>query len=807
MAFSGLGQDVRFGLRLLGKHPATTMTAGLTLALGIGANAAIFSLVNAVLLRPLPYPEPQRLVRLVETRPVLGVDRTSVAPAEFVTWRERSRSFSNMAAWQIVDLNLSGDGTPERVSGFQASPSYLRVLGVPPAAGRDLLPEEEEPDRARVVILSHGLWSRRFGQDPAVAGATARLNGLEHTIVGVLPRRVTLPGDAELMLPLPLSAPDREEFGHHFLNVMGRLAPGVSLQQARTELAAIGSALGQERPVSNSGHRIAAVRLYDDLVRGARPALLILLAGVGLVLLIGCANVAGLLLARAAGRRREVAIRLALGATRGRLIRQMLIESGLLALAGGSLGLLSSLWAVEMLVGLAPAGTPRLDEVRVDPAVTLLALGVSLATGLLFGLSPALHASRSGPAEALKDGGAAGAGPRRLRSRALLVMAEIALTVVLLAGAGLLLRSFFNVTAVDPGFDPGGVVTLELFLPESRFQDDAAVGAFWRGALEQAATLPGVTAGGAVSALPLSGLNTSNNITIEGRPPDPPDRPTMLNRRSASPGYFRAMGIRLVKGRLLDERDSRESLPVAVINETAARRLWPDEDALGRRFRLGAGDGNTAPWLTIVGVAADVHHESIEQSAELEMYLPFEQYASRTMSLVLRTGGDPAAMARAARERIRSIDPEQPVFNVAGMEELVAQSVAPRRSALVLLGLFAALAVALATVGLYGVVAHAAAERTREIGIRIALGAQARDVLRLILGQGMKLALFGVAAGLAVCLATLRMMSSLLFDVDPADPLTLTGIVALLVGVAALACWLPARRAARMDPIAALRHE
>jgi putative ABC transport system permease protein len=796
-------QDIRYAVRRLLKSPGFAVVAVGALALGIGANTAIFSVVNSVLLRPLPYPAPEQLVQLWEARPRQNMPRVEIAPHEFLAWADQSQSFQRLAAIDVAEYNLTGRGEPERVSGSLVSAAYFPLLGVTPARGRTFLEEEDRPGANNVVVLGHELWQSRFNSDPSIVGQTLSLDGVACTVVGVLPRGFRLPNGAELARPIAFDADDRKP-GSHYLNVLGRLKEGVAVAQAEAEMATVAARVEQSLGGTNVGHQVLVVPLHEEVVGGSRTALLVLLGAVALVLLIACANVANLLLARAAARRREVAVRAALGASRWRIVRQLLAESLLLSALGGVLGLLLAVWGVELLVRLDPTGVQRAGEVTLDWRVLAFTLGLSVLTGLLFGLAPALQASKADFVESLKEGGRSGQGLARSRLRSALVVAEVALTLVLLVGAGLLLKSFSRLLAVDPGLDPRGVLTLDVALPPAKYAEPQRVMAFYERLLQEAAALPGVQAAGAVSVLPLAGDDTSNFVLIEGRAPLPPGQALRAGRRNVTTDYFRALGISLKQGRGLTASDASGAQPVLVINEAMARSFFPGEEPIGKRIRTG---GDKSPWVEIVGVVGDVRHRGLDVDTRPEMFFPHTQTPSRHMTLVVRAADAPAALAAPLRERVRSIDQDQPVGNVKTMEEWVSESVASRRFTAALLGVFAAAAAGLAALGLYGVVSYSVAQRTHEIGLRVALGARPRDVLRLVIGQGMVLTLVGTVVGVAAALALTRVISGLLFNVGATDPTIFVAVPLLLTSVALLACYFPARRATKVDPMVALRYE
>jgi putative ABC transport system permease protein len=804
-----LMKDIRFGIRMLLKSPGFTVVAVIALALGIGANSAIFSVVNTVLLRPLPYKDPERLVMVWEDNTRHGYPRDTPAAANYIDWRDQNQVFEAMAAIADLSLNLTGSGEPERIDGKRVSANLFSLLGVEPQLGRAFLPEEDQPGGNCVVMMSHGLWQRRFGFDKKIIGQPLTLNGASCTVVGVMPPDFQFPSrEAELWVPISFSTQEAANRGRHFLQVIARLKPGVTVQQAQTEMNAIAARLQQQYPESNADLGAAVVPLHEQVVGDIKPALLVLLGAVGFVLLIACANVANLLLARAAVRQKEITIRVALGASRARLIRQFLTESILLAALGGVIGLLLSLWGVNLLKAFIPENISQVKAIAIDARVLGFTLLVSLLTGLIFGLAPAIQASNFNLNETLKEGGRdSAAGSRSNRIRALLVITEVAVSLILLIGAGLLINSFMRLRNVDPGFRADNLLTMRIVLPALKYPDQARRAAFYTDLLRRVEALPGVQSAAVTTNLPLYRQGNSIGISIEGRPDPPPDQGLIIVTRVVSPEYFSTMGIQLSKGRQFNEHDKAEGQGVAVISETMARKYWPGEDPLGRRIKSGSS-ASTSPWLTIVGVAKDVRQFELNVDPKPQMYLPYEQagfFAPR--DLVVRTNVEPLSLAATVRRTVWEIDKDQPVSNISTMEDILSESVARQRFSMLLLGVFAALALVLAAVGLYGVMSYSVAQRTREIGIRMALGAQARDVLKLVVGNGLKLVLIGVVIGLVAAFILTRLMSSLLFGVSATDPITFTIISLVLIGVALLASYIPARRATKVDPMIALRYE
>ncbi|HXG64194.1 MAG TPA: ABC transporter permease [Blastocatellia bacterium] len=797
-----LSQDLRYGVRMLLKNPGFTAAALLALTLGIGANTAIFSVVNAVLLRPLPFEESERLVLVWEKRMALGRVRNVASFPDYYDWKAQNTVFEDMAAYRGGGFTLGGD-TPERIQGTVTTPNLFSVLRVQPQTGRSFLPEEDQPGNNLVVILSHGLWQRRFAADPNIVGQTVLMNDRNYTVVGVMPADFIYPNRrTEIWVPLTPDQDDRNNRGGHSLGVIARLKPGITLDQARAEMDGIAANLEQQYQV-NTGHGVNIFPLYEEVVGDIRPMLWVAFGAVGFVLLIACANVANLLLARAATRQKEIALRTALGAGRGRIVRQLLTESLLLALAGGALGVLLALWGVDALLTISPNSIPRVWEIGLDGRVLGFTLLVTLATGLFFGLIPALQASRPNLNEALKEGGRTlSASFRRNRLRSIFVISEVAICLVLLIGAGLMARSFIRLLDVDPGFNPENVLTANVSLSPIKYREPHQRVAYYRESLEKIKALPGVQAAGIILDLPMSGNAASRYFRIEGRPPQPPGQGYNTNLNATAPGYFKTMGIPLIAGRDFDERDVIGAPEVVIINEAMAREFWPDEDPLGKR--LAVGDG---PWRTVIGVVGNVKYRGLDADTRQEMYWPYYQMGFSGGTFVARTGSDPENMAAAVRSAMQEVDRDQPVYNIRAMEEVMSETVAPRRFNMLLLAIFAGVALALAAVGIYGVMAYTVNRRTHEIGIRMALGASRGDVLKLVVGQGMALAAVGVSIGLVAAYGLTRLLASLLFGVSDKDPVTFIALSLLLAGVALLACYVPARRATKVDPMVALRNE
>jgi putative ABC transport system permease protein len=796
--------DLRYGIRMLIRRPGFMVVAVITLALGIGANTMIFSVVNAVLLNPLPFPDSARLVRLGESHPTF---KGGFTYASFLDLGNETETLENIAAARFWSDSITDGGEPESVSIMLVSANFFPALGVPPLLGRTFLPEEDQRGRDNVVVISHALWQRRYGGDPSLIGKTIKFGSRELTVLGVMPAgfqsNILFSGQYDLWAPLSPGGNLHDNRRSHLLAVVARLKPRVTITQAESELAALATGIEQQNPgVDDPEMGITVIGLQDRLVAPMRPALLVLLCAVGCVLLIACANVANLLLARSAVREREMAIRLALGASRWRIARQLLTESALLGVAGGAAGLLLAVWGVDSIAALAPANLPRIDEVRIDGRVLVFTLITSLLTGILFGLAPALQLPRIAIQEVVKDGGRGSTGTRRRWLRHFLVVSEVAIALVLLIGAGLLINSFWRLQQVDRGFDARNVLTLNLTL--SRYSTPAQQIAFLRQVLERVAQAPGARAVGVTSTLPLRG-GPSTGFVIEGRPPLALGDEPSADIRIIDPNYFRAMGIPLRAGRAFAETDSSEATKVMVINENMARVCFPDEDPIGKRVTMK----DWGPPLTgeIVGVAGDVKADGLDSETRPMIYWAYPQFPVIFNSIVARTEGDPLNVIGAIKSQIWSVDPNQPVTSVSTMEEILTSSVAPRRFNMLLIGCFAAIALALAAVGIYGVISYTVSQRTHEIGIRVALGAQGSDVLKLVVGQGMTLALAGVGLGLAAAAGLTRLMASLLFGVSPTDTPTFAAIAILLTAVAFAACVLPARRATRVDPMVALRYE
>jgi len=808
-------QDLRFGMRMLTRHRGFTLVAVLTLALGIGANTAIFSVVHAVLLRPLPYAQPEQLVWIWETSPKDDIKAEAASVPNFVDWRNQSESFAELAAYAAAAPVLTGAGEPERIPGTSVTANFFDTLGVKMALGRTFVAEENAPGNNLVVILSQGLWQRRFSSDPQIIGQKLMLNGNSYEVVGVLPRgfKNPQPDEArppELWLPLALN-PAQAGRRNDFLRVVARLKPEVRIDQARAEMATITDGLAQQYPPTNFGWGVTIVPLHERIVGNLRPALWTLLAAVGFLLLIACANVANLLLARAASRQQEIAVRTALGAGRGRLVRQFLTESVLLSLIGGVTGLVVGWWGVKVLVAFSPNTIPRLGEVGLSAQVFAFTSALAILTGIVFGLVPALYSTSPNLSESLKEGGrGATEGSRRRTLRSMLVVSEIALSLVLLVGAGLMTRSFLRLQQVDPGFRSERIVTALISLPVSKYPDGPQVIDFYHKLLERVRVIPGIDAAALTSTVPLNSGSYAA-FYVDGRPvPRPDEYQPDANFVRVSRDYFAALGIQFLRGENFAERYAADAPGVAIISQALARKHFPDEDPIGKRLTTSnpqPAQGQTVPWRMIIGIVADTPSEGLDVPRYPQLYVPFDQTGQRSLTLVARTASEPLGMVATLRSATWDLDRDQPLYNVRTMNDVLATSVAAPRFNMLLIGLFAGLGLILAAVGIYGVISYSVNQRTHEIGIRVALGAGRLGILRLIVGEGMVLTVVGVGLGLGAALAVTRLLAGLLFGIGARDPLTFAIVAALLGFVALLACYLPARRAASSDPMIALRHD
>jgi putative ABC transport system permease protein len=809
-------QDLRYSLRRLAKSPAFTAIVVLTLALGIGANTAIFSAVNAVLLRPLPYREPERLVTIEHRYPSLDLEAPVSVPG-FLDYQRRGRSFESMAVQTGWQANLTGVGEPVRMQGQQVTGKFFATLQVPALLGRTLQPGEDSAGREHVAVLSYDAWQRIFGADPGIVGRSLSLNGESYEVVGVMPRgfRDFFNRTAEIWAPLVFTADQMtdENRTHEFLNLTARVKPRVSVEEAGGEMRTLAEQLKREYPDSYpEDWSLLVTGLSLQATGNVRPALLVLLGAVGFVLLIACANVANLLLARAAARSKEIAVRTALGATRERLLKQLLTESIIVSLAGGTVGLLLAYLGVRTLVAMDIGNLPRSDEIGIDGAVMIFTLAVSLLAGVLFGLAPAIHTATPDLHGALKEGGRGATGDRGSHAlRRSLVVTEVALALTLLTGAGLLLKSFARLQGVDPGFDPSNLLTFNIALPETRYANDTTQAAFFDQALPAIARVPGVLGVGATTVMPFGGSWSTGSFEIEGYQ-TPENQPGPWGDiRVVSPQFFETMRIPLLRGRYLTDEDRDGSRLVAVIDQEFVRRYWPNVDPLGKRLTFGPPDGVTDTtqneWIEVVGVVGHTAHEGLDADARLQLYLPYRQAAFPFMAIAVRTQGNPERYLNLVRQAVRSVDPDQPISGVSNMEELLSKSVGQRRLSMMLLSLFSGIALVLASIGIYGVMSYSVTQRSRELGVRIALGADRGAVLRLVLRQGMKLALLGIGIGLGAALVLTRLIESQLYGVAATDPPTFALMAAVLATTALLANLIPAVRAMRMDPAVILREE
>ena len=798
-------QDLRYGIRMLIRHPAFTAVAVLTIALGIGANTAIFSLVNGVLLRPLPYKDADRIVRIEEDH---GQSRgNSVTYAAFLDLLGHTKSFENVGAYRKWNFNLIADaGEPEQIEGALVSSGLFDAFGIMPAAGRFFLQKEDQPGGDKVVVLSHGLWQRRFGSDQNIIGRTIKISDKTCTVIGVTPASFQFPVKADIWMPLVVGRTLSQNRRSHLLTVIGRLNATATMDQARAELAIVSQQIEQQYPGVDPEMKLNAIGLQDRIVAPIKSALLILFGAVGLVLLIACTNVASLLLARGSSRARELAIRTSLGAGRSRIVRQLLTESVLLSLLGGGFGLLLALLTLKSIVALSPANLPRLDEVGnngIDARVLAFTLFVSILTGIIFGLIPAIGATRADLHDSLKEGGRGSSGTGSRRFSNALVVSEVALALVLLIGAGLLINSFARLLQVNPGFNPDKLLTINLFLSPSKYSGDEQRSDFIKQTLEKVSTVPGVRSAAMATSLPITG-GPSTDFEIVGRP-DASNYAPSADIQIVSPDYFRTMSIPVKNGRAFNERDTAQSLKVMIISETMARQYWPNEDPIGKRVTMK----DWGPPLTgeIVGVVGDIKMNGLDSELQPMIYWPYTQFPQIFINLIIRTSTGRSDVIAAIKSQIWSVDGEQPMGSIRTMDQVVSDSVTQRRFNMLLLAIFAAVALVLAAVGIYGVISHSVGERIHEIGIRVALGAGRQDIYKLIIGQGMLPALCGVGVGIVASLVLTRQLSALLFGVKATDPTTFILLSVLLTAVALVACYLPARRGTRVDPMVALRYE
>lgn len=804
-------KDIRYGIRSLLKRPGLTAVALITLGLGIGVNTAIFSAVDSVLLRPLPLKDPARLVAVWEHTPSLGIVQNQMSPANYFDLRNQNQVFEDAGAFTEFSLNLTGEGEPERLDGQMVTASVFPLLGVSPALGRTFAADEDQVGKEHVVVLSDALWRRRFNRDLGIINRQITMNTESFTVVGVMPPSFFFPErEAELWIPWAMEPEQASGRGDHYLRVIARLKSGITIEHANAEVESFAARLAAEYPRTNEGLGILVRSFHQDYVGDLRLPILILFGAVGVVLLIVCANVANLLLAQATTRRREIAIRMAVGAGRWTIARQFLVESLLLAVGGGLLGVLGAIWGVEALSKLLPESLAKLQAITIDTRVLLFTLAVIVITAIAFGVGPALHATRANPGDSLSETGRDLAGGRSGRHvRRLLVVSEVALAVVLLVGAGLLIRSFQRLRQVDLGFKTDNLLTMRMVLPLPKYQKAEARNAFYGELFRRVGEIPGVESAGMISFLPLSTSGMKFSFSVEGRAnPGDMNLPFALYR-AVSPDYLHAMGIPLQRGRFFDTHDVPESLPVVVVNRRLAEHFWPGEEATGKRVKVGPVDSPN-PWATVIGVVGDVRQAGLYGDQQFEMYAPYAQERRSWLAprdLVVRTNRDASSLAGAVRQAVWAVDKDQPVSDVRTMDQVFAAAISRERFQMLLLGLFASLALVLACVGLYGVISYAVAQRTHEIGVRMALGAQRGDVLRLVIRQGMVLTFAGLLLGTIGALAATRVMTELLYGVTATDAVTFISVGGLLVLVAFLACFIPARRATKVDPLVALRYE
>jgi putative ABC transport system permease protein len=820
-------KDIKYNLRMLRRSPGFTIVAVVAIALGIGATTAIFSVAYAVALRPLPYKEPDRLVKIWLDMQKHGIPKNWISEPELLDLKEHAQSFESIAAYSSGSgsgMNLTGNGNPERVTAALASADFFPVLGVQPVIGRGFTQDEDQPGKNRVVVLSHGLWQRRFASDPGIVNSDISLNGTNYTILGVMPEGFAFPEAVDIWAPLAIDRANIRNRGSHYLEVLGRLRPGVSFEQMQSEMATIGQTLSEQYPdYYDGGLTFLLIPLQTEVVGNIKPVIILLAVAVGLVLLIACFNVANMLLARATVREKEIALRAALGAGRARLVRQLLTESVLLAIIGGAIGVSLAFVGVRLFAAFGPREIPRINEIGVDSTVLVFSILIIVLTGILFGLAPALHISKPDLNNALKEGGRGSTG-RRHYLRNILVVGEIAFALMLLITAGLTMRSFQQLLELDLGFRADKVMTMRLTLPQAKYQDNAKVAGFYRQLVENVKAAPGIEAAGIISQLPLSGSYSSGTTIVadtaasEKVPRNDMGMPFLeADRRVVSAGYFTSLGAELIEGRLLDERDDANAAKVVVVDEKFARTFWPGASALGKRVVAG-GTPQDVQYAEIVGVVGHIHHYGTNREGQAQAYFPegreqiYFPYAQRpamprTMFLAVRTPGDPKSALGSIRSQVQALDPDLPVYEEKTMGQLISSAVAQPRLNLILMAVFAGAALVLAAVGIYGVMSYSVTQRTHEIGIRMALGASSRDVLGMIVRQGMMLSSGGIALGLVGAFWGTGLLSSLLYGISATDPMTFIVISAILAGVALTACFIPAQRATRVDPMIALRHE
>ena len=800
--------DTRYALRNLLRRPAFTLIAVVTLALGIGANTAIFSAINALLLKPLPIPDLDRVVAVWDKLPSRGVMHNEVTVANYLDLKAQNQTFEQLALYRWWSPNLTGVETPERLQGFLVTANLFDALGVKPIMGRNFTEEENQPGKDAVAIITHGLWQRRFGSDPEILSKSVTINTISRRIIGVMPENFNFPKGAEMYAPIAMTPELMKSRGSHGYYIIGRLKPGTRIESAQAEIDNIMARLEQQYPETNKGWGATAFPLVADTVRQYDTALWVMMAAVGFVLLIACANVANLMLARASGRQKEIAVRTALGASRWRIVRQLLTESVIVALIGGALGVLIGFWGISALRAANPGDAakfiPGWYQLGINGQVLLFTLGLSVVSGIVFGLAPAWQTSKPNLNDSLKEGGRQTSGStHRLRSS--LVVFEVALSLVLLVGAGLLTRTFLSLLRANPGFNSDNLLTMSLVLPALKYKADPQRATFFSDLVQRVKAYPGVESAAVVNYIPLGGSNSSDSYLVEGEPEPQPGQEHDGRYRVASPDYFRTMGITVIQGRGFTDQDKAGATPVVIVNETLARQHWPGQSPIGKRIRF-YGPLDRAPWMEVVGVIADVKHD-LTIPVEPEYYLPHAQDPWNGMVLVAKTSVDPSSFAGALRQQVWAIDKDQPVFDVRTMQEVKSGSVALYSFSSVMLGIFAGVAMVLAAIGIYGVMAFAVTQRTQEIGIRMALGARTVDVLKLVVKHGMKLALLGIVIGLAGSWALTRFIEKLLVGVQPTDLLTFSLVSLCLLVAAFIACYLPARRATKVDPLVALRYE
>jgi putative ABC transport system permease protein len=805
-------QDLRYAIRTLLKKPGFCAIAVLTLALGIGANTAIFSVINAVVLKPLPFAQPERIAQIWEYDKRQAPAQGTISPHNFKDWRNQSKLFEQMAAYRYVNFTFTDGNQPESLRGSAVSSSLFAVLGVQPALGRDFLPEEDAPGKNHVVILSEGFWQRRFAGNRDVINQTIQLNGESYTVAGVMPKGFEFTEGVELWSPLGIDLA-RQERGNRFLFAIGRLKPETPLTAAQAEMESVADNLAQQYPNSNSNSGVHLIPLHQQVVnKSVKTSLFVLLGAVGLVLLIACANVTNLLLVRASARRKEIAIRLSIGASRWHLIRQFLTEGILLSMIGGGLGLLIAWWGVDLILAVVPNTLPRVKEIGVDSTVLIFTLATSLIAGTLSALVPAFYGTKVDLNHSLKESGQSVASSSlRQGMLGLLVSAEIAVALVVLIGAGLLLTSFLRLQQINPGFNPTNLLTVQLSLPNARYKDAKQQALFYQQALERINSIATLESAGAVSDLPFSNSRSMSSFEVEGRPRQPGDDGIAADHRVISSNYFKSLNIPFVEGRDFNDRDNQTATGVVVVNQSWARTFFPNDNPMGKRIQIG-DDGEIALygnpiWREVVGVVGDIKHGDLTAPAKPEMYVPYLQEPIARMMFVVRGKGDSGSLTAAVRNEIHALDSNLPIYNIRLMDERLARSILPQRFNAMLIGIFAVVALILAMMGIYGVMAYTVEQNTRDIGIRIALGAQQRDVMGMVIKQGLRLALIGIAVGLIAAYLLSRTISDLLYGISPTDAMTFVYVSLILTGVALVACFVPARRAMKVDPMVALRYE